>query len=233
MMLVLRALICLLVLSPGLSSAQDTAQAVEPPSGGTASEETETGVSADAPNDTATSIAEDDERPASPKPADSIPKWQLLLPSLAVSANSTGKTTFLVGVDVYRGLKKTFADLRVTLTGQTETDSGVASLVTVESRDSVSEDRPHVVRAAQVQDLFNHLVRRLVRVVVGAPSPASQSLLTKLAIPLPPQIEGRSRNPEVSAGLIDVPDPFGVLNDSLLSMNLSLIVGHSDLLGAI
>jgi hypothetical protein len=55
----------------------------------------------------------------------------------------------------------------------------------------------------------------------------------KLAIPLPPQIESRSRNIEASAGLVDVPDPFGVLNDSLLSMHLSLFVGHSDLLGVI
>jgi hypothetical protein len=51
------------------------------------------------------------------------------------------------------------------------------------------------------------------------------------AIPFPPQVEGRSCNPKVSAGLIDVPDALGVLKDSLLSMNLSLIVGHSDLLG--
>jgi hypothetical protein len=51
------------------------------------------------------------------------------------------------------------------------------------------------------------------------------------AIPFPPQVEGRSCNPKVSAGLVDVPDALGVLKDSLLSMNLSLIVGHSDLLG--
>ena len=54
--------------------------------------------------------------------------------------------------------------------------------------------------------------------------------LTELTIPIPPQVEGRSRNPEVSAGLVDVPDALGVLKDSLLSMDLSLIVGHPDLL---
>jgi hypothetical protein len=68
-------------------------------------------------------------------------------------------------------------------------------------------------------------------VVVGAASPASEPLLTELAIPVPPQVERRSCNPEVSAGLVDVPDALGVLKDSLLSMNLSLFVGHSDLLG--
>jgi hypothetical protein len=68
-------------------------------------------------------------------------------------------------------------------------------------------------------------------VVVGAASPASEPLLTELAIPVPPQVERRSCNPEVLAGLVDVPDALGVLKDSLLSMNLSLFVGHSDLLG--
>jgi hypothetical protein len=82
-----------------------------------------------------------------------------------------------------------------------------------------------------VQDLFNHLVGRFVRGVVGAASPASEPLLTELAIPIPPQVEGRSCNPEGSAGLVDVPDALSVLKDTLLSVNLSLIVGHSDLLG--
>jgi hypothetical protein len=67
--------------------------------------------------------------------------------------------------------------------------------------------------------------------VVGATSTASEPLLTELAIPIPPQVEGRSCNPKASAGLVDVPDALGVLKDSLLSMNLSLVVRHSDLLG--
>jgi hypothetical protein len=92
-------------------------------------------------------------------------------------------------------------------------------------------NRPHVVGSAQVQDLFHHHIGRFVRVVVGATSAASESLLTELAIPIPPQVEGRSRNPKVSAGLVDVPDALGVLKDSLLSMNLSLVVRPSDLLG--
>jgi len=50
-------------------------------------------------------------------------------------------------------------------------------------------------------------------------------------LPVSPQVDGRSRNPEVSAGLVDVPDALGMLEDSLLSMNLSFFVGHSDLLG--
>ena len=40
-----------------------------------------------------------------------------------------------------------------------------------------------------------------------------------------------NRNPEVPAGLVDVPNALSVLKDSLLAMNLSLIVGPSDLLG--
>ena len=37
--------------------------------------------------------------------------------------------------------------------------------------------------------------------------------------------------PEVSADLSDVSDLLRVLDDSLLSMDLPLFVGHSDLLG--
>jgi hypothetical protein len=66
-----------------------------------------------------------------------------------------------------------------------------------------------------VQDLIHHLIGRFVRVFVGAASTASEALLTEFAIPIPPQVEGRSCNPKVSAGLVDVPDALGVLKDSL------------------
>jgi hypothetical protein len=55
------------------------------------------------------------------------------------------------------------------------------------------------------------------------------SLVIELAVSDSPQIERRPRNPEVSASLPDVPDPLGVIDDSLLSMGLSLFVGHTDL----
>jgi hypothetical protein len=57
------------------------------------------------------------------------------------------------------------------------------------------------------------------------------TLIAELAISISPQVERRSPGSEVSTGLSDVPDPTRVLDDSLLSMNLSLIVGHSDPLG--
>ncbi len=55
--------------------------------------------------------------------------------------------------------------------------------------------------------------------------------LGEIAKSVPPQLEGRSHDPEVSAGFVDVPDLLRVLHDSLLSPNFSLIVGHSDPLG--
>ncbi len=69
------------------------------------------------------------------------------------------------------------------------------------------------------------------RVVVEAAPPAPQPFVTELAIPVPPQIERRSRDPEVSTGLVDIPCPLRVLDDPLLAVNLSLFVGHSDPLG--
>ncbi len=90
---------------------------------------------------------------------------------------------------------------------------------------------PHVVCPAQMKNLFNYLLGGLVRVVVGAALPASQPLVAEIMVSVPPQIECRSRDPEVSAGLVDVPDPLRVLNESFLSMNFSLTVGHSDPLG--
>jgi hypothetical protein len=82
-----------------------------------------------------------------------------------------------------------------------------------------------------VKDLIYDLVGRLVGMVVRPASPAFQTLVTELPISVSPQIECRSCNPEISASLIDVSDPLRVLEDPLLAVNLSLIVGHLDLLG--
>jgi hypothetical protein len=45
-----------------------------------------------------------------------------------------------------------------------------------------------------------------------------------------PQVERRPSNPEVSAGLSDVPDLLGVLDDSPFTLDFSLFGGQSDLL---
>jgi hypothetical protein len=92
-------------------------------------------------------------------------------------------------------------------------------------------DRPHVIRPSKVQDLFDDLIGRLVRVIVRATLPALQTLIAELAISVSPFIERTPRDPEVPASLVDVSDLLRVLENPLLSMNFSLISGHLDLLG--
>ena len=58
--------------------------------------------------------------------------------------------------------------------------------------------RPHVVGPAQVQNLVHDLISRFVRVIVGAAPPTSQPLLAEFTISVPPEVAGRSRDPEVS-----------------------------------
>jgi hypothetical protein len=53
-------------------------------------------------------------------------------------------------------------------------------------------DRSHVVGPAQVQDLFNDLIRRLVGGLVRTAASAFQPLVTKFAISVSPFIERRS-----------------------------------------
>ena len=61
--------------------------------------------------------------------------------------------------------------------------------------------------------------------------PALEPLVAELSISGSPQVERRPRDAEVPAGLVDVPHALGVLEDSPLPMNLSLLVGPTDLLG--
>ena len=79
-----------------------------------------------------------------------------------------------------------------------------------------------------MQNLVYDFIGRFVWVVVGAAPPAPQPLVTVLAISISPQVERRSCDPKISTGLVDVPGPIRVLNDSFLSTNFSLMVGHSD-----
>jgi len=62
-------------------------------------------------------------------------------------------------------------------------------------------------------------------------SSAFQALVTEFPISVSPFTERRSCDPEVSASLLDVSDPLGVLENPLLAVDFSLIVGHLDLLG--
>ena len=73
-----------------------------------------------------------------------------------------------------------------------------------------------------MQDLVDDIIGRLVRVVMGAAPPALQPLVAELSISGSPQIERRPRDAEVPAGLVDVPCALGVLEDSLLAMNLAV-----------
>ena len=103
---------------------------------------------------------------------------------------------------------------------------GLDAVVALEVPDDAQ--RPHVVRPPQVEDLLHDLFGRLVRVVVGTAPPALQTLVAELAVSTPPQLERRSRDPEVPACLVDVARALDVLEDSLLPMDLSLLVGHAD-----
>jgi hypothetical protein len=67
--------------------------------------------------------------------------------------------------------------------------------------------------------------------IVRTASSAFQALVAELSISVSPFIERRSCDPEVSACLVDVSDSLCVLENALLSMNFSLIVGHLDPLG--
>lgn len=70
-----------------------------------------------------------------------------------------------------------------------------------------------------VQDLFNDLIRCLVGVLVRTAALAFQPLVTEFAISVSPFIERGSCHPEVQASLVDVPDPFCILENPLLAMN--------------
>jgi hypothetical protein len=87
-----------------------------------------------------------------------------------------------------------------------------------------------VIGPAQVQDLFHDFRRRLVRVVVRHTPATAQALVAELKVSGPPQIERRPRYSVVSAGLPDVPDLLGVLDEAPLPLDFSLFGGHSDLL---
>jgi hypothetical protein len=82
-----------------------------------------------------------------------------------------------------------------------------------------------------MQNLFDDLIGRLVGVIVRAAPSAFQALVTELSISVSPYIERRSRDSEVPACLVDVSDSLRVFEDSLFSMNFSLISGRLDLLG--
>jgi hypothetical protein len=57
-----------------------------------------------------------------------------------------------------------------------------------------------------------------------------QALIAARAVSGSPQIERRSRDAVVPAGLPDVADLCGVLDDSPFPLDFSLFGGHSDLL---
>jgi hypothetical protein len=94
------------------------------------------------------------------------------------------------------------------------------------------------------------VARNLLLVAMGVYSTANDAVRKPVeAVPLADPMDGRvrgpdpvvalqvpddttrPRSPEVSADLVDVPDSLPVLKDSFLPMDLSFLVGHSDLPG--
>ncbi len=64
--------------------------------------------------------------------------------------------------------------------------------------------------------------------IVRAGSLARQAFIAVLTIPISPEIEGRSGDNEAPARSSHVAELFSVFNDSLLTLDLSLILGHLD-----
>ncbi len=89
----------------------------------------------------------------------------------------------------------------------------------------------HVLRPTQVKDLLDDLIGCLVRVIVRAAPATRESSFAELAVPVSPEIEGRSRDSEAAACRIDVAELLRVLEDSLLTSDFSLIFGPLDPLG--
>jgi hypothetical protein len=88
---------------------------------------------------------------------------------------------------------------------------------------------------AEVSDVpveeLHDFSRRLFRVDVRRTPAIHQVLVTELAVSGPPQIERRFGNVVVSAGLPNVPDLLGVLDDSPFPLAFSLFGCHSGLHG--
>lgn len=103
---------------------------------------------------------------------------------------------------------------------------GLDLMVALEVPDDA--DWPHVVGTAQVKDPIYDFLRILVWVVMANRPAADQSLLPEFSVSTSPDVEGRSGDSEVAAGLSDVPDLLCTLKNSLLSSNFPLLVGHSD-----
>jgi len=66
--------------------------------------------------------------------------------------------------------------------------------------------------------------------VMGNRWAANQPLVPEFSVSASPDVEGRPGDSEGAASLSDVPDLLCVLENSLLSSNLPLFVGHSDAL---
>ena len=92
-------------------------------------------------------------------------------------------------------------------------------------------NRAHVIGPAKVKDLLDHLVRRLIRMIVRALPATREPGFAELAVSIAPQIERGPRDSEAPACRVDVAVLLGVLEDSLLTLDLSLIFGDLDPLG--
>jgi hypothetical protein len=89
----------------------------------------------------------------------------------------------------------------------------------------------HVIRPPKGKDLFDHLIRRLVRMIMRTVLAPREPGFAKLAVPVSPQVESRPRDSEAPAGRVDVPVLLRVLEHSLLAPDFSLIFGQLDPLG--
>jgi plasmid stabilization system protein ParE len=103
-----------------------------------------------------------------------------------------------------------------------------------EARDDLREIRGYIARdsseaAQRVLTELRTAMRRLAE--MPQMGHLREDLVAELSISGSPEVERRPRDAEVPASLVDVPHALGVLEDSLLPMNLSLLVGHTDLLG--
>ena len=88
-----------------------------------------------------------------------------------------------------------------------------------------------MVCPAQVKDLLDSLIGRLVRVVVAAGPATREPGFAELLVSVSPEVESRSRDSESATRRIVVANLLRVLQDPFLAPNFSLLFGHLDPLG--
>ena len=91
-------------------------------------------------------------------------------------------------------------------------------------------DRSQVIFAAQIQDLFDNLWRRLIGRVLWNRFDILQTSFAMLLIRIPPSIKAGSPNPEIPTCFAGIADLLGMLKHSQFTLDVSFFVCHENFL---